>query len=254
MAVPVQRDTGSAPPLPGLTAWVVSPHRLVAQAVVAALQAAGSPVEMHAWETLDDEVRAGGARAGPHHMVAIFDGLDSLDVVHDVSRLVALGGVRVAVVTSGPALRWGGLLEDTAVDVVTSSTNVTQLVEVVDRLLAGDRLMDAESRLALRVAWQDALDKRRHLMFAMRTLSPQQLRVLELLASGRQVASVAEVLGVAPGTVRSHVKSLRSKLGARTQLEAVAMLRRVHEVDDGVDVVPRPRVASADARELVRRR
>ena len=81
----------------------------------------------------------------------------------------------------------------------------------------------------------------------MQSLSPQQLKVLELLASGRRVAEVAELLGVADGTVRSHVKALRAKLGARTQLEAVAMLRQVYELLDRAVVVPRPRGAPAEA-------
>jgi FixJ family two-component response regulator len=78
--------------------------------------------------------------------------------------------------------------------------------------------------------------------------------VLELLATGRQVAETAELLGVASGTVRSHVRSLRSKLGAKTQLEAVAMLRQVQEVVDAADLVPRPRAAPAGASEAGARR
>ncbi len=71
-------------------------------------------------------------------------------------------------------------------------------------------------------------------MSLIATLSPRQQRVLELLASGRRVHEVAELLGVTDGTVRSHVKTLRNKIGARTQLEAVAMLRQVHEVGDSI--------------------
>jgi hypothetical protein len=50
------------------------------------------------------------------------------------------------------------------------------------------------------------------------------------------------------------VKTLRGKLGARTQLEAVAMLRQVHEVGDGADLVPRPRAVPAAAEEVPARR
>ncbi len=232
----------------GDVVWVVSPHLLVAQAVAAALVSAGAPVEMHAWETLVADARAVTAEPGERHVVAIFDGLDNPAVVEVIGRLVALGDVRVVVVTSGPeAMWWGGLLESPAVEVVTVATSVAQLSEVVDRFLAGEHLMDPERRLALRTAWQEALDKRRHLISLMRTLSPQQLRVLELLATGRQVAETAELLGVASGTVRSHVRSLRSKLGAKTQLEAVAMLRQVYEVVEAADLVPRPRAAPAGA-------
>lgn len=256
MGAALDDRTGAAPATgSSVTAWVVSPHLLVAQAVTAALTSVGVPVEVRAWETVVQDAQAGGDRDGTRHIVAIFDGLDSLTMVEEISRLVSVGDVRVAVVTPGPvAIWWGSLAEGAAVDVVTVATSVSELAEVVKRFTAGDPLMDPARRRALRLAWSQALDRRRHLISLMRTLSPQQLRVLELLASGRRVAEVGDLLGVASGTVRSHVKALRGKLGARTQLEAVAMLRQVYEVGDGADLVPQPRMPSADAEETTPRR
>jgi DNA-binding CsgD family transcriptional regulator len=194
-------------------------------------------------------------REGTRHVVAVFDGIDSLTVVEDISRLVSVGDVRVAVVIPSPeALWWGGLLEGSAVDLVTTTTSISQLVEVVDRLTAGDLLMEPEKRIAVRVAWLRALDNRRHLISQMRTLTPQQLRVLELLAAGHRSGEVADVLGVTVATVRSHVKALRAKLGAKTQLEAVAMLRGVYEFDEGPDLVPRPRPSLPGTEASNRRR
>lgn len=228
-----------------VTAWIVSPHLLVAQAVAAALTASGVPVEVHAWEVVAQEARTARDAGDATHVVAIFDGVDSLTVVEEISRLVEVGDVRVAVVASGPAaVWWGGLLEHSAVDVVTSTTSISQLLEVVDRLTSGATVMDPDRRLAVRAAWVQAIDSRRQLIALMRTLSRQQMRVLELLAAGHRVAAVAEAMGVTVGTVRSHVKALRAKLGARTQLEAVAMLRRVYEAGEPADdLVPRPRAA-----------
>lgn len=221
--------------------WVVSPHGLVAQAVSAALESTGIPVEFRGWDAL----------AGPlpslreeevHHVLAIFDGVAQPSAVEEISRFVSRGAVRVAVVASDPdALGWGGLLQGTAVDVVTMTTSVADLGEVVLRFVDGEILMDAERRRIHRAAWLEALDKRRDLAYAFQTLSPRQMKVLELLADGLRVAEVAESMGVTDATVRSHVKTLRAKLGARTQLEAVAMYRRVQEVGGVVDLVPRPR-------------
>ena len=45
-----------------------------------------------------------------------------------------------------------------------------------------------------------------------------------------------------------------NSFGARTQLEAVAMLRLVHEVGAGADLVPRPRAATPADEESVARR
>lgn len=239
----------------GITAWVVSPHLLVAQAVTAALRSVGTHVELRAWETLVQDASAERDRVGTRNVVALFDGLDSEAAVEEIGRLVSLGGVRVVVVTSTlGAVGWGRTLEDPAVDVVTMATSITQLADVVQRFLAGESLMEPEARAELRAAWALAADKRRHLVTMLGTLSPQQLRVLELLASGRRVWEVAELLRVTDGTVRSHVKTLRAKLGAKSQLEAVAMLRQVYEFGQETELVPRPRLAMADESGVASRR
>lgn len=241
-------DDRSSPPRAAFSraiAWVVSPQRLVAQAVVAALRSTGVRVEFHAWESLATDLQesakdTGGAR----YLVAVFDGAGSAEAVEDLRGLVAMGGVRVAIVTSAPdAAWWGGLMDGTAVDVVAMTTSLGQLRQVIDRFTGGDHVMEQERREALSLAWSQALDNKQHLREHLGTLSRQQMRVLELLGSGRRVQEVAAHLGVAEGTVRSHIKSLRAKLGARTQLEAVAMLRQVRQ-DLPADLVPNPRTVS----------
>jgi DNA-binding NarL/FixJ family response regulator len=247
---PVARESDG-----GITAWVVSPHLLVAQAVTAALRAAGVDVELRAWETLVEDVTAERDSGATRHVIALFDGLDSEEAVAEIGRLVSLGGVRVVVVTSTPgAVGWGGALEHPAVEVVTMATSITQLADVVERFASGEPLMEPEARADLRAAWSQAVDRRQRLVTMLGTLSPQQLRVLELLASGRRVWEVAELLRVTDGTVRSHVKTLRAKLGAKSQLEAVAMLRQVYEVGQDADIVPRPRMELADDSGVASRR
>lgn len=59
-------------------------------------------------------------------------------------------------------------------------------------------------------------------------LSAREREVLERVAIGHTTARIAEELGVAESTVRTHVDKARDKLGARTRAEAVAraLLRR----------------------------
>lgn len=239
----------SVPPsLTQVPVWVVSPHRLVAQAVVAALGPTGARVQFHAWEDVHDDLRTGVGGKGVRHLLAIFEGVEPRGAADAIRRFVSVGDVRVAIVTSPPeAAWWGGLLQSPAVDVVTVSTSLDQLADVVDRFVRDVPLMNQEDRDALVWAWAEALDKRRHLVGRVDALSHQQRKVLELLASGRRVHEVAELMGLADGTVRSHVKSLRAKLGARTQLEAVAMLQQVEELSRATDLVPRPRSPSDHA-------
>jgi DNA-binding CsgD family transcriptional regulator len=53
-------------------------------------------------------------------------------------------------------------------------------------------------------------------------LSAREREVLGRIAVGHTTARIAEELGVAESTVRTHVEKAREKLGARTRAEAVA--------------------------------
>ncbi len=235
--------------------WVVSPHLLIAQAVAAALRSVGTPAEAREWGSAVRDCEPDDADTGvTRHLVAILDGIEDAAVVEQVTRLVELGRVRIVIVTSADAaVHWGGLVASEAVDVVTVTTSVVQLAEVVERLTTGGSSMDRQERLALQASWAKAHARRRHLAAKMATLTPQQRRVLEFLASGLRVSEVGERLGVADGTVRSHVKALRAKLGVRTQLEAVALFHELARPVDASRLVPRPRSASDDS-EVQRRR
>ena len=50
--------------------------------------------------------------------------------------------------------------------------------------------------------------------------------MLRLLAVGRSTASIAEELFLSTHTVRNHISSILSKLGAHSKLEAVAVAAR----------------------------
>jgi DNA-binding NarL/FixJ family response regulator len=191
--------------------------------------------------------------------VAIVDGRVADEVVDQVGDLTRIGDVRVVVVTTdaSPA-RWSRLLTDECIEMVTVITSIGDLAVLIEQFTAGLPVMTPEERARLRAEWEGGLDRQRVVRSLLSQLSPQQLRVLRLLATGRRVGEVATFLGVADGTVRSHVKSLRHRIGARTQLEAVAMLRQAEDgggpAGPGHDLVPRPRGTSVDENVPVARR
>jgi DNA-binding NarL/FixJ family response regulator len=58
-------------------------------------------------------------------------------------------------------------------------------------------------------------------------LTPREIEVLGLVARGCGNKEVGDVLGTAPGTVKAHVQSILSKLGAKDRTHAVTIgLRR----------------------------
>jgi DNA-binding CsgD family transcriptional regulator len=58
-------------------------------------------------------------------------------------------------------------------------------------------------------------------------LTPRQLDVLRHLAAGHSTERISKALGIAPETVRNHIRGVLGSLGAHTRLEAVI---RGHEL------------------------
>lgn len=58
-------------------------------------------------------------------------------------------------------------------------------------------------------------------------LSPRELEVLQVFATGASYAECAETLGLAVGTVQNHVKHIYEKLGASSKTEAIAIATRL---------------------------
>jgi DNA-binding CsgD family transcriptional regulator len=55
-------------------------------------------------------------------------------------------------------------------------------------------------------------------------LSDSEARVVSLLARGRDIARIANELGVQPNTCRSHLKSAYTKTGTRTQAQLAVLV------------------------------
>jgi DNA-binding CsgD family transcriptional regulator len=56
-----------------------------------------------------------------------------------------------------------------------------------------------------------------------RVPSEREREVLALLARGETDPKIAEILGLSPATVQTHVRNAKAKLGARTRAQAVAL-------------------------------
>ncbi|GMU44043.1 MAG: response regulator transcription factor [Xanthomonadales bacterium] len=63
------------------------------------------------------------------------------------------------------------------------------------------------------------------------SLTPQQFRVLELVAQGRLNKQIADVLGIQERTVKAHLQAIFEKLGARNRTQAGVFLRQLELTD-----------------------
>jgi two-component system, NarL family, response regulator LiaR len=59
-----------------------------------------------------------------------------------------------------------------------------------------------------------------------RSLTTREVEVLQALARGDSTTEIAEVLGITPMTVQSHVKHVLAKLGVHSKVEAVRLAWR----------------------------
>ena len=65
------------------------------------------------------------------------------------------------------------------------------------------------------------------------SLTPQQYRVLELLARGKLNKQIAAELGITEQTTKAHVSATLAKLGARNRTQATLVFRslEIHDTD-----------------------
>ena len=65
-----------------------------------------------------------------------------------------------------------------------------------------------------------------------RKITPRELEVLALIADGHSTSDIARELWITTETVRTHVRRLLERLGARTRAHAVAIAYRDSLWDD----------------------
>lgn len=79
--------------------------------------------------------------------------------------------------------------------------------------------------------------RRPRLQDQLTTLSPQQFRVLRLLAGGMLNKQIADMLEVSEGTVRAHVTAILRKLHVSTRTQAAILVTELDLERDGADSV-----------------
>lgn len=140
--------------------------------------------------------------------------------------LAARDGARVVLCTAsarprGPLLAAAGL---GAPGLVLTSSEVDTVVTALHAVVGGGSFLDpavaplvAEGSAALRVS----------------RLSPREREVLGLLADGLQGPEIAQRLFLSLETVRTHIRNAVGKLGARTRVQAAALVACAREEEAG---------------------
>ncbi|MGA2013641.1 MAG: response regulator transcription factor [Solirubrobacteraceae bacterium] len=108
---------------------------------------------------------------------------------------------------------------------VLKSSSAAALTDALLAVAAGGAYRDADLSELLTLSGPSA---------RIVALTPREREVLGLLAEGRSGPEIAQRLVVSVATVRTHIGNATVKLGARTRVEAVALLVRADERGDQV--------------------
>jgi DNA-binding NarL/FixJ family response regulator len=207
----------------GLRVVLIDDHEMVAEALALALRSSGIDVVARAGSLGDGLPLV--ASSEPDVVLLDFR-LPDGDAIDGVKALAASGdSVPVLVVTAVAD-------ETTAVDVlaagatgyVTKDLPITDLVAALRTAASGGTvvppsLLGAVMGRLRKPSGSSAVD-------VGATLTSRERETLVLLAAGSGIAEVAEAMTVSRNTARKHVQAVLMKLGAHTQLEAVAIARR----------------------------
>ena len=123
--------------------------------------------------------------------------------------------------TAVKALRAG------AVGYVRKDLDIGPLTRALHGALAGEAAISRQLGMRLIEELYRQSDPGPRMRPAGGELTGREWQVLDLLIDGAGTADIADTLGLAVETVRSHIKHVLRKLGVRTRSEAVEIARRL---------------------------
>jgi two-component system response regulator DevR len=115
-------------------------------------------------------------------------------------------------------------LESGASAFIHKSRAAQEVVEAIRTVAQGGSLFTPRTISEL-------LNSRREIEAQLERLTPREKEVLRLMAEGTSSRDIASRLGISYTTVRTHIRSLGSKLGVHSKLEAIVKARELALVE-----------------------
>jgi len=188
---------------------VANDYELVIAGVRAMLEPFADRVEVV------DTVVVGEPIAAPVDIV-LFDTFgradDALDAVRTLLAAPEVGKVVLFTGAPRPA-QVGAALDSGASGVLSKARPASALVEALERVQAGERIVDGTGGQQP-VPWPGAA----------RGLTARQSEVISLLLQGLSNAEIAAALYVDVNTIKTHLRHAYKALGVRSRAQALAML------------------------------
>ncbi len=204
---------------------IVDDHRLLVQALGLTLEAHGMQVVVP--DLADPSVLLAGLVEGRPDLILLDLDLGDAGNGADLVRPLVEAGLRVLVVSASTDVEQvAHAIELGAVGVVAKNGELTVLVEAILAAARGREVMAPRERLHLIDAAGSCRERRMAQLAPFGHLTRRECEVLRELTEGHLVAEIARRSVVSEATVRAQVRCILTKLGVRSQLEAVAVARR----------------------------
>ena len=152
--------------------------------------------------------------------VCILESSLPLDALAAVTEIGArLPNTHVLVATDDPVAPALDAITAGASGLIDRSAAPGELIRIADAVAAGEVVLTREQITELVAAVRDPAPLRRRVAVEPR-LTAREWQVLELLREQHTMPAIADELFLSPATVRSHVHSIRRKLGSTYSADA----------------------------------
>ncbi len=202
-----------------LTVIVADDHPLVREALAQALRTALNGADVAGCANLPEALAALDQRDAVDLLVLDLDmpGMDGFSGLAAVRASYPAVPVAIVSSTRDPGVMRRAI-EFGAAAFVPKSAALETIASALQSVLDGEVWLPAEAEET-----ENATDD-----FARRVaeLTPQQLRVLNLLGEGKLNKQIAHELTVGEATVKAHVTAILKKLNVRSRTQAVILSRR----------------------------
>jgi len=206
----------------GVTVLVVEDHALLAQSLVIALDAEGC--RAHVADLVDRASLLLQVRTQRPAVVLLDLDLGVLgDGVSLVQPLTALGARVLVVSGTADRVRLAETVEKGAIGFLSKTAPFEQLLSTVLDVVAHREVLSTARRYELMAELRVARAARSVDLTPFQSLTPRERTVLAGLARGQRAETIAATALVSEATVRSQIRSVLTKLGVNSQLEAVAL-------------------------------
>lgn len=197
---------------------VCDDHRLLAESLARAIQAAGHDV-VDIVATPDEAVEAVQQHRPDVLLLDLgFPRGDALVAAREIGLLHP--STRIVVLTGSDSLdRAREALEAGVAGYLRKDERVDRIIETLQRCVDGDRVVD-ETTLR-RLTRQPVRSEPKE---PTQLLTPRELDVARLLQAGLTTAEIVHELGIQESTVRRHVQGIFAKLSVHSRIQAVARL------------------------------